>query len=418
MLNEKNNLTAWQRIKTAGRILTRGTVSLPTGSTDPMKGSLNSWLGLSQSGLYVNEDNALKCTPVYLAVRLFSELLSSMPYDIIEENGDVRTPIDHPVKELLYKPNSYMDHFTYDQYTEHLAELWGNSVSLIRRDDRGNVYELIPIHTRYVTPVMVDGRPMYNIKDQDLGISGSFFPEEVIHFRMMTSNGVWGKSPVDVAREAIGLLMAAESFGSRFFKKGGNLKATLETTGRMGDREYDSFKKRWNEQYTGFNGDFAVPILEEGLSYKEHGTNPEASQLNATRLYQIQEIARVWNLPPNLLKDLSRSTFSNVEQEDLQFFKYSLRAICKSREAELEHKLLSPSEFGRIKIRRNLDSLLRADLKSLSSHIKEMVQIGVMTRNEGRNLLNRNPLDGLDKPLDPANITGKNTQNKEDGKAL
>ena len=141
---------------TAIALLSRGTVSYP----DPKKGTMQSWMGASESGVNVNEDTALKLSAVYACVRLLSELPASLPLDIIEEKGDTRTPIDHPVKELLQRPNSYMNHFTWDEYTNALTQLWGNSISLIKRDFRMNISELIPVHTRYVQPVLVDSKPM------------------------------------------------------------------------------------------------------------------------------------------------------------------------------------------------------------------------------------------------------------------
>lgn len=413
MRNEKVNLSLAQRLRSAARLITRGTVTLP----DPKKGSISSLYSISESGVPVTHDSAMTLSAVYAAVRLISELRASFPLEVIEEQGNLRIPLDdHEVKQILTRPNSYMNHYTFDQYTESLVQLWGNSVSIIRRDFRQNISEMIPVHTKSVTPVMVDGRPMYKVDDDVTGIKDTFFPEEVVHFRNMTSNGIWGKDPISVARESIGLGLASEKFGNKFFKSGGNLKGVIESPGPLEDESFRKFKKRWDDFYTGETGDFTVPILEYGMTYKALGIPPEAAQFIATRQFQLQDIARWFNVPPHLLADLSRATFSNIEHSDLQFVKYTMRAILKSRETELETKLLDPKDYGKIRIRYNIDGLLRGDLASLTAHLKDMVTVGVLTRNEARGLLNRNPLDGLDKVLEPANITGKNNDtNNNDG---
>ena len=407
MRNETKQLSLAQRLRSAARLITRGTVDLP----DPKKGTFSSLYSAAESGVIVNHDTALTLSAVYAAVRLISELRASFPLEVVEDQGKLRIPLDdHEVKQLLMRPNSYMNQYTFDQYSESLVQLWGNSVSIIRRDFRQRISEMIPVHTQYVNPVMVDGKPMYKVDDQLTGIKGTFFPEEVVHFRNMTSNGIWGKDPISLARESVGLGLAAEVFGSKFFKRGGNLKGVLETANHLEDETFSKFKNRWDKFYAGDAGDFSVPILEYGMTYKALGIPPEAAQFIATRQFQLQDIARWFNVPPHLLADLSRATFSNIEHSDLQFVKYTMRSILKSRETELETKLLDPKDYGKIRIRYNIDGLLRGDLASLTAHLKEMVTVGVLTRNEARNKLNLNPLDGLDKPLEPANITGKNNE--------
>jgi HK97 family phage portal protein len=147
------------------------------------------------------------------------------------------------------------------------------------------------------------------------------------------------------------------------------------------------------------------------------GIPPEQAQFIATRQFQLQEIARIFNVPPHMIGDLSRTTFSNIEHSDIQFVKYTLRPILRRQELELEQKLLKPEELGRIRIRFNMDGLLRGDLTTITAHIHQMVIDGIITPNEGRTLLNRDPLPGLDTPYVPANITGKNPQdNSSQGK--
>jgi HK97 family phage portal protein len=223
---------------------------------------------------------------------------------------------------------------------------------------------------------------------------------------------------IQVAKDNIGLSLATEKFGASFFRKGGNLKSVIETDGHIPDTEFKEFKKRWGESYTGAAGDHETPVLEYGMKYKQLSIPLDASQFIETRQFGIQDVARWFNLPPHMLRDLSRSTFSNIEHQDLEFVKYSFRPDLRRQELELEEKLLLPKERGRIRIRYNLDGLLRGDLASLTAHVKEMVLAGVMTRNEGRRLLNMNPMSGGDDLYTPANIVGKTEKINGNGKEL
>lgn len=302
-----------------------------------------------------------------------------------------------------------MNRFTFLEFMNAMLQGWGNGIALIKFGKDGRPEELIPIHTSCIEPVLMNGEIYYKIKDDELKINKTFFSWEIIHFRGYTLNRFWGRAPLEVAKDNIGLGLAAEKFGAKFFKKGGNIKAVIETQGHLDDASFAEWKKRWDAFYSGEAGDHSVPVLEWGMTYKPLGISPESAQFLETRQFSIQDVARWFNLPPHMLGDLSRATFSNIEHQDLQFVKYCLRPALRRQELELEEKLLRPEEKGRIRIKFNLDGLLRGDLASITSHIERMVQLGVITVDEGRALLNRNPYpDGSgSKPYRPANIVGK-----------
>jgi HK97 family phage portal protein len=373
-----------------------------------LKGPLRDFVNNgSDSGVSVNEESSLKFSAVWLARRILSELPASLEIEVFELSGKNRNSIDHPIKYLLNNPNSKMNGFTYHELMNDWLQGWGNGVSVINNRRTGHAETLMPVHPSCVSPVISKGQVFYIIADNDMGVYGTFFPEEVLHYKLFTTNGLWGRDPILMARDNVGLGLAAEKFGAKFFKKGGNLKAVVETTGHMSDVEFKEWKKRWDAYYSGEEGDHSTPVLEYGMQYKPLGIPPEAAQYLQTRQFSIQDIARWFNLPPHMLGDLSRSTFSNVEQQDLSFVKYTLRPILKRQETELESKLLLPSEKGKYIIRFNLDGMLRGDLASVTAHIKDMVPIGVLSPNEGRRLINQNPREGGDEYYKPANITGK-----------
>jgi HK97 family phage portal protein len=371
-----------------------------------LKGALSAIMGgASASGINVTEESSLKFSAVWLARRILSELPASLPIEVYEEKGNNRTSIDHEVKELLTNPNMLMNSFTWYELMNDWLQGWGNGVSVIRRTG-ARASELIPVHPSGVEAVVKDGRIFYKIEDKDMDVKGTFFSEEVVHFKMFTSNGLWGRGPIQMAKDNIGLALAAEKFGSTFFRKGGNIKAVIESPGFLSDKQFKDFKDRWDNFYSGETGNMTTPVLEHGMSYKPLGIAPEAAQFLQTRQFSVVDVARWFNLPPHMLADLSRSTFSNIEHQDLQLIKYTLRPILKREENELEIKLLSPKDRGRLKIRYNLDALLRGDLASVTNHIKEMVLSGVLCPDEGRALLNKNPRPGGADYYTPANIIG------------
>lgn len=366
--------------------------------------------GIGESGISVTQESALKLSATWACIRLLSELPASLPIDVFEEKGEHRSPVDHWSKELLMNPSPLMNRFSFHETMNGWLQGWGNGYALIDMGKYNPGISLIPLHPKGVEPVISQGKIFYKVKDELTGISGTFFRDEIIHYKMFSTDGIQGKSPIMVAKENIALGLAAEKFGSRFFRRGGNLKAVIESENHMSDEDFKEWKRRWENYYQGDTGDHQTPILEYGLKYKPLGIDPEAAQFIATRQFQLTEVCRIFNVPPHLIGDLSRATFSNIEHQDLQFVKYTLRPILRRQEMELEEKLLDPKERGRIRIRFNLDGLLRGDLTTLTTHIVQLVNNGTITRNEGRALLNRNPLSGLDVPLDPANITGKKAE--------
>lgn len=379
-------------------------------SSDTFKGFAG-FGGLSDSGISVNEESSLKFSAVWLARRILSELPASLPVEVYELKGSNRTSIEHPVKEILLRPNALMNSFTWTELMNDWLQGWGNGISVIDNRQTGRATSLMPVHPSSVTPRISGGKIFYSINDQAMGITGTFFAEEIVHYKLFTSNGLWGRDPITMAKENIGLGLATEKFGAKFFKKGGNIKAAIETEGHMDDTEFAAWKARWEKYYSGDSGDHETPILEYGMKYKPLGIAPDAAQFLETRQFSIQDIARWFNLPPHMLGDLSRSTFSNMEQQDISFVKYNFRALIRRQEIELEEKLLLPQERGKYFIRYNLDGLLRGDLATVTAHIKEMVLSGVINPDEGRALLNRNPRPGGSEFYTPANIVGnQNTQ--------
>jgi len=400
------------RIKNAFHVLRRGTFLMP--ATEYIK-SYSDFTGTEvTAGVTVNSTTAMRLGVVFACVRLLAEQVSSFEITVRKKSGQIIEDLTGgTIHHLLHYPNKFMNSFSFMELMNARLQLYGNAYAVIIFNNGGDPVELIPVDTYSVSVRILNGEPFYIIRDNDMGIHGVFFYWQVIHFKMLSKNGILGLSPISAAREGIGLGLAAEKFGSDFFAKGGNLKGTIETDGHIPDKEFAEWKKRWDKYYGGSVGDHTNPILEWGMKYHQLGIPPNDAQFIETRQFQVQDICRFFMVPPPLIGDLSRATFSNGEQQDLQFVKYSLRPLVKREEIELEYKLVSRGDEGTVDIDFNMDGLLRADTKTRADYELKLVQAGILTRNEAREIENKKPLPGLDEPLNPAFLTGKASEEKD-----
>ena len=382
---------------------------------DTMGGGLPSIPAFRSGALSVNTEKAMRFTAVYAAIRLRSETIASLPKTVfsIDESGrhDART---HNIYKLIkYRPNGWMNVFTFWEYTNACLEGWGNAFVLIKRGRGGEPGELVPIHPRLVTVVFRNARKWYIVAGSRY-FDGTYADEDMLHFFGMSEDGITGVNPIVYNAAAISCGISAQDFGNEFFEQGGNVKSVLETDKVMDAKVSADFAKKFNQ-----TKNFGTPILDQGVKYKQVGIAPEAAQMLQTRTFALQDIARIFNLPPHMLADLSRATFSNIEHQDIQYAKYSIRPTVKRFEQEMDRKLFFEDEMGRFETKFNLNGLMRGDMTSRSNFYHNAVLDGWLSRNEVREMENMNRMDGLDDMLYPGNenIVGKEAlQNEKTGK--
>lgn len=366
----------------------------------------------NESTAPVSPETATKFTGVLSAVSLRSELLASFPKDIYRITKDGREPVSDPLYKILaYQPNPFMNAFTYWELVNTHLDLWGNSYSYISRYG-GKVSALTPIHPRNIKIIVEGGKLIYRVTGTgDKILDGDHAPSKILHFKDISYDGIQGLSRITLASKAIDIALSAEKFGKDFFDKGGQAKGVIETDQTMNPDAMKNFAKHWNE-----HGNHGTPILDMGKKYKAIDIPMEDAQFIATREFQLQDIARVFRVPPHLLADLSRATYSNIEHSDIQFVKYGLRPMVKRYEQELELKLLGDN-LGKKVIRFNLDGILRGDTASRAEYISKMIQAKVINRNEARALENYNPVEGGDVFENPATSSDKSTNNEQNEEA-
>jgi HK97 family phage portal protein len=397
-----------ERLRNAALVLRRGTYAMPVSEYKS-----DYVTSVANSGVSVNATTAQKFSAVFACVRTYEHIMGSLPIRVTGvKNGKLVDMQDGDVFNLLHYPNKFQNRFTFIALMNARLQLRGNAVAVIIFDSKSRPAELIPVDWDSVSVRMLNGEPVYIIDDRETGIRGTYLAWQVIHFRINCRNSITGLSPITAARESIGLGLAAEQFGSDFFMKGGNLKGALETEGHLDDTQFKAWKKRWEAFYGGAVGDHTTPILEYGMKYKQLGIPPNDAQFLETRVHQVQDVARFFGMPPSVIGENTNNAFTSAEQQDINFVKYSLAPLCKSQETELEFKLMSRNDQERLDIKFNLDAMLRGDMISRARYEQTLVQAGILTRNEAREIENKPPLDGLDVPLNPAFLTGKQNVNQ------
>lgn len=364
----------------------------------------------TSSGISVNADTALQAAAVYACVAVLSESVAQLPLPLYKRVGKGKEKAaEHPLYSILHDmPNRWQTAFEFRQMLMSHALLRGKGMAFINRVGKGKdrrVFELIPIHPDTAT-IKKDpaGGLDFTVSVTSKNGTADFRSDELLVVRGMTLDGVNGITPITYAREAIGLSIAAEKHGARLFGNGARPGGVLSTPGSLKDEEVKSLRERWQEAYSGENS-FKVAVLHGGLDFKPIGMSNEDAQYLETRKYQRSEIASLFRVPAHLINDLEKATFSNVEHLGLSFVVHSLQPWLVRWEQAIFRDLLTPAERGQYFAEHTVAGLLRGDVKSRYEAYGRGILDGWMTRNEARILENLNPIDGLDEPLQPLNMT-------------
>ena len=322
-----------------------------------------------------------------------NKITAGMIVKVIIENKEKY--LKHPLYKLLHdEPNPEMTSFAFRETLMSHLLLWGNAYAQIIRNARGEVIALYPLMPNKMT---VDrdsnGRLfyLYQRSSEDVPSLGKdnqvyLAPTDVLHIPGLGFDGLVGYSPIAMAKNAVGLAIATEEYGAKFFANGAAPGGVLEHPGTIKDPQ--KVKESWNAAYQGSANSHRVAVLEEGMKYQPIGISPEQAQFLETRKFQINEIARIFRVPPHMLADLEKSSFSNIEQQSLEFVKYTLDPWVVRWEQSMCRALLSDSEKPTVFIKFNVDGLLRGDYASRMSGYATARQNGWMSANDIRELEN------------------------------
>lgn len=345
------------------------------------------FMGTASSGKRVNERTSMQMTAVYSCVRILSETLATLPLHIyeIKESGTSKA-INHPLYKLLHdEPNADMTSFVFRETLMTHLLLWGNAYAQIIRNGKGDVLALYPLMPdRMKVDRDENGKIIYEYLSENnerIILNSS----EVLHIPGLGFDGLVGYSPIAMAKNAIGMAIATEEFGAKFFQNGATPSGILEHPGTV--KNPGAIRDSWNRGFSGSNS-HKVAILEEGMKYTPISISPNEAQFLETRKFQISEIARIFRVPPHMVGDLEKSSFSNIEQQSLEFVKYTLDPWVSRWEQTLQRKLLNENDKARFYIKFNVDGLLRGDYQSRMNGYAIGRQNGWMSANDIRELEN------------------------------
>lgn len=348
--------------------------------------------GSTASGKTVNERTAMQTTAVYACVRILAETIASLPlhtYKRIDKGKE--KAIDHDLYYLLHDaPNSEMTSFIFRETMMSHLLLWGNAYSQILRDGRNKVKALYPLMPDKVTVDRTKTGEIYYIYNKD-GEYYSLRNDQVLHIPGLGFDGLIGYSPIAMAKNAIGMSIATEEYGSKFFSNGANPSGVLEHPGVIKDPK--RVRESWNAVYQGSSNAHKVAVLEEGMSFKSIGIPPDQAQFLDTRKFQIEEICRIFRVPPHLVANLERATFSNIEHQSISFVVHTIRPWLIRIEQAINKALLSNEEKRTYFVSFVADGLLRGDYKARMEGYAVGIQNGFLSPNDVRALENMNAIE-------------------------
>ena len=352
--------------------------------------------GGSTSGKPVNEHTAMQMTAVYSCVRILAEAVAGLPLHLYKytDSGGKEKALSHPLYFLLHdETNPEMSSFVFRETMMTHLLLWGNAYAQIIRNGKGEVIALYPLMPNRMSVDRDSSGNLYysytRYSDDAptmKGVAVTLRPSDVLHIPGLGFDGLVGYSPIAMAKNAIGMAIACEEYGAKFFANGAAPGGVLEHPGTIKDPQ--KVRESWNAAYQGSSNSHRVAVLEEGMKYQPIGISPEQAQFLETRKFQINEIARIFRVPPHMVGDLEKSSFSNIEQQSLEFVKYTLDPWVIRWEQAISRALLRSDEKKQYFSKFNVDGLLRGDYVSRMSGYATARQNGWMSANDIRELEN------------------------------
>lgn len=356
--------------------------------------------GSSTSGKMVNEFTAMQTTAVYACVRILAETLAALPLQLYRYTpGGKERVYDHPLYHLLHdEPNPEMTSFIFRETLMSHLLIWGNAYAQIIRDRLGRVQGLYPLRPDKMTVCRDDRGQIFYLYTKTGDENPNVKPygqvvlqkEEVLHIPGLGFDGLVGYSPIAMARNAVGMTMACEEYGASFFANGASPSGVLEHPGVLKDPA--KVRDSWNAVYRGTGNAHKVAVLEEGMKYQQIGIPPEEAQFLETRKFQLDEIARLYRIPPHMIGDLEKSSFNNIEQQSMEFVKYTLDPWVIRWEQAMQKALFLPEEKKQYFLKFNVNGLMRGDYESRMTGYSIGRQNGWLSANDIREMEDMNPV--------------------------
>jgi HK97 family phage portal protein len=392
----------------------------------PSRNGLAALIGrgmLTSSSINVSIEGALTYAAVYACVRVIAESVASLPlltYRRLPNGGKERAEHHGLFNLLKEQPNPEMTSFEFRELCIAHVCLWGNAYAEIEYSNAGQPVALWPLRPdRMQVQRGEDGDLWYYYArswgETERQIDWVRLPAwRIHHTRGMSPDGIVGYSPVRMHMEAIGLGLGTQEFGSKFFGNGARPGTILRHPGALSDKAYDRLRSSWENRHQGLENAHRVAILEEGMDVSTIGVPPEEAQFLETRKFQLNDICRIYRVPPHMVADLDKATFSNIEHQSLDFVVHTLRPWLVRSEQAIRRDLIAPDERRAIFVEYLVDGLLRGDIKSRYEAYAVGRQNGWLSANDVRLTENMNPIAGGNEYLVPLNMIPAGEAGRQD----
>lgn len=364
---------------------------------------VKAWLGAGQpshAGVAVTEQTALRHITVYSCVRVRSESFASLPLSVYRRrrSGKGRDEAyDHPLYEKVHsEPNPEMTSMTWRETLNSHLDLSGNCYSIITTNRRGQVIDIYPCDWRVIRPErnLQTNKIEYYLDNR--GKTEVLPAERVFHVPGLGYDGIRGYSIIRLAAEAVGTGMALSEFTARFFGQGMNMGGVLETDNAMDEEAVEALRQQFMEKGSGLANSWLPIVLHSGLKYNRIPMPLEDAQAIELMRLNIEQICGLFRVPPHMVADLSRSTFSNIEHQSISYVVNSMLPLITRFEQTMNWKLFTPAERAAgYYVKFNVDGLLRGDAAARAQYLNTKRQNGIINANEWRELDDENPIEGL-----------------------
>jgi len=355
----------------------------------------------------VTNESAMTVSALYACVRNVSEDIAKMPLKTYRRAGDYKyEEPTHPAARLLqYQANSEMTAMSFREMLNAQAMGWGNAYAEIERDIYGVPVALWPLRPDMVTMYRDDaGRMFYRILLENGG-TADLWADDVLHLHGLGFDGVSGYNVIQYASQSIGAAIGMDKFAGSFFANGLHQSGVLTHPGRLSTKAQDALRNQFNDEYGGASQAHKLLIAEEGMTFAANTIDPKASQMIETRQFTVAEFCRWTRVPPHKVADLTRATFSNIEEQNIDYVQDGLLGWCKRWEQALWWKLLSPDDKRNgIYFEHVVEGLLRGNTQARYEAYSTLWDRGVLSINEIRGKENMNPVDGGDVHYIPMNF--------------
>jgi HK97 family phage portal protein len=350
------------------------------------------------AGVYISPESSLRCSAVLACVRVLSESIAAMPFNLYRRipGGGKEIAEDHPLQEVLaYQPNDWMTSFEWREWMQSQMLLWGNGFSLIKPGRRGSVDQLIPLHaSRMQVKRLENGRLQYQYREDGAPTPTIYRQDQIFHLRWLSSDAVTGYVPTTLAHDAIALARATELYSSSFFGNGAQSGTYIETDQPFKPEAIQRFKEQWDSAHRGPDRAFKTVVMPHGFHKKSDPVNNQHSALIDTRRYSVEEIARAYRVPLHMLGELTNVRHSTVEQAAIDFVTFGLYPHNRRWQFAVRRDLITDDRDYFVEF--DTTALMAGDFAARAQFMREAFNMGALSVDEIRAQIGYNPLpDGL-----------------------